>query len=207
MTTARQKTARTGHGTRSAYGTDTGTDRDIDHGSGTAYDTSTPYDDGTAYGDGTAGGSGGGEEAETPAPPQEAAERVWRNLRALVLERNERRKEVAEALGMSFFRVKALRRIAARPSRMSELATELSSDRPYLTLLVDDLEKRGLVERNQHPTDRRCKIVSATAAGLATAARANAILGTPPPALLELSAADLAALDRITTALAALPED
>jgi DNA-binding MarR family transcriptional regulator len=86
---------------------------------------------------------------------------------------------------------------------MSELATELGTDRPYLTLLVDDLVKRGLVERHQHPTDRRCKIVTATPEGLATAARANAILGTPPPALKSLSPEDLATLDRITAALTA----
>jgi DNA-binding MarR family transcriptional regulator len=108
------------------------------------------------------------------------AERVWNNLRALVLEQNERRKETAEALGMSFFRVKALRRIAAHPSKMSELAAELACDRPYLTLVVDDLESRGLVERHQHPADRRCKIVSATPGGHEVAARANEILGTPP---------------------------
>lgn len=154
------------------------------------------------------GGHAGAPEAAGAAEEfgaEEAAERVWRNLRSLVLERNERRKEVAEALGMSFFRAKALRRIAKRPSRMSELATQLASDRPYVTLVVDDLEKRGLVERRQHPTDRRCKIVSATEEGLAAAARANAILGNPPPALLALSAADLAELDRITSALAADP--
>jgi DNA-binding MarR family transcriptional regulator len=131
------------------------------------------------------------------------AERVWRNLRALVLDQNERRKETTESLGMSFFRIKALRRIAAAPSRMSELADRLSSDRPYLTLVVDDLEKRGLVERRQHPADRRSKIVSATPAGQEAAARANAILGTPPPVLLTLSPADLATLERISAALTA----
>ncbi|NJP42170.1 MarR family transcriptional regulator [Streptomyces sp. PRB2-1] len=108
---------------------------------------------------------------------------------------------------MSFFRVKALRRIAAQSYRMSELAAELASDRPYLTLVVDDLEQRGLVQRTQHPTDRRCKIVSATPAGQAAAARANAILGTPPPALLALPAADLATLDRITSELATLAHE
>ncbi|WP_234343720.1 MarR family winged helix-turn-helix transcriptional regulator [Streptomyces sp. NRRL F-5123] len=150
-------------------------------------------------------GQGGEHGAE-----RTAAERVWGNLRALVLEHNERRKEVAEALGMSFFRIKALRRIAKHPEqpyRMSELAAELACDRPYLTLVVDDLEERGLVRRTQHPEDRRAKIVSATPAGLATAARANAILGTPPPALLALPPDDLAALDRITAGLAAVPRE
>jgi DNA-binding MarR family transcriptional regulator len=141
------------------------------------------------------------EPAAEGSEGTEAAERIWRNLRALVLERNERRKETAEALGMSFFRVKALLRVAAAPARLSELAAELGSDRPYLTLVAGDLEKRGLVERRQHPTDRRCKIVSATPRGREAAARANAILGTPPPALLGLPAADLAAMDRITAAL------
>ncbi|WP_329131815.1 MarR family transcriptional regulator [Streptomyces sp. NBC_01476] len=122
-----------------------------------------------------------------------------------MLERNERRKETADALGMSFFRVKALRRVATAPARLSELAAELASDRPYLTLVVDDLEKRGLVERRQHPTDRRGKIVSATEEGRRAAARADTILGTPPPALLALPPADLAALDRIMATLT--PQD
>ncbi|SDO12049.1 MarR family winged helix-turn-helix transcriptional regulator [Actinacidiphila guanduensis] len=144
-----------------------------------------------------------GTQAAPVAAMDGPAERVWNNLRALVLEQNERRKETAEALGMSFFRVKALRRIAAHPSKMSELAAELACDRPYLTLVVDDLESRGLVERHQHPADRRCKIVSATPAGHEVAARANEILGTPPPALRELPAEDLAVLDRIVSQLLA----
>ncbi|MFF7153367.1 MarR family transcriptional regulator [Streptomyces sp. NPDC008139] len=158
--------------------------------------------------------SGGGETGRTdafdaadaigPADTADAtAERIWRNLRTYVLERNERRKETSEALGMSFFRVKVLRRVAASPARLSELAAELSSDRPYTTLVVDDLAKRGLVERHEHPTDRRSKIVTATAEGHAAAGRANAIMGAPPESLSALSAADLTALDRIVAALAA----
>jgi DNA-binding MarR family transcriptional regulator len=141
--------------------------------------------------------------SDRAAPDPDAPARIWRNLGAMVLEQNEGRKKITEALGMSFFRAKALRRIAARPSSMSELATRLSTDRPYLTLVVDDLEKRGLVERRQHPTDRRCKIVSVTPAGQAAADLANAILGTPHPALAALPPEDLAALDRIAAALAA----
>lgn len=137
----------------------------------------------------------------------EVTARVWRNLRAVLLERGERRKEIVEAIGMSFFRVKVLRRVAVAPAPLSELATRLGSDRPYLTLVVDDLAKRGLVERHQHPTDRRSKIVSATPEGRAVAARAEEILGTPPPALRALPEADLAVLDRIMTTLAAEEDD
>jgi DNA-binding MarR family transcriptional regulator len=167
-------------------------------GTGMGSDTATGATRATATDLTAATDTGAGTE-----PAGAVAERTWQNLRALVLERNERRKETAEALGMSFFRVKALRRISAAPSRMSELATELACDRPYLTLVVDDLEKRGLVERRLHPTDRRCKIVSATRQGHSVAARANTILGTPPPALQALPPEDLAALDRIMRALTA----
>lgn len=130
-----------------------------------------------------------------------AATRVWRNLRTLVLERNERRREVAEALGMSFFRVKALRRIAASPVTPGDLAADLLTDRPYVTLVVDDLARRGLVERTPHPRDRRRKLVSVTPAGAAAAQEAERILGTPPPGLVELDPAELAQLDRVVAKL------
>jgi DNA-binding MarR family transcriptional regulator len=148
------------------------------------------------------GGADAAEQPPRPDPACQAAARIWRNMSQLVLER-ERRKEVTDALGMSFFRIKVLRRItaAAEPMTLSELAAKLGSDRPYLTLTVDDLTKRGLVERQEHPTDRRSKVVSVTPAGRAAAERANTILGTPPPALRDLPAADLAALDRITASL------
>ncbi|MBT2383554.1 MarR family winged helix-turn-helix transcriptional regulator [Streptomyces sp. ISL-11] len=137
----------------------------------------------------------------TPA----AAQRAWANLREIVLGGNERRKEVIDALGMSFFRVKALRRLARRPLTLRELAEELLTDRPYTTLVVDDLAGRGLVERTANPADRRSKIVSVTAAGREAAERAERILGTPPAALLDLPEDDLAALDRIAARLARRP--
>ncbi|WP_424887582.1 MarR family winged helix-turn-helix transcriptional regulator [Streptomyces sp. XH2] len=130
------------------------------------------------------------------------AERAWGQLREIVLGGNERRKEVVDALGMSFFRIKALRRIARGPLTLRELAEQLLTDRPYATLVVDDLAGRGLVERTANPADRRSKIVSATPAGKELAARAERILGTPPPALLALPAEDLAELERITSRLA-----
>ncbi|MEV5378574.1 MULTISPECIES: MarR family winged helix-turn-helix transcriptional regulator [Streptomyces] len=130
------------------------------------------------------------------------AERAWGQLREIVLGGNERRKEVVDALGMSFFRIKALRRIARGPLTLRELAEQLLTDRPYATLVVDDLAARGLVERTANPADRRSKIVSVTPAGKETAARAERILGTPPPALLALPAEDLAELERITSRLA-----
>ncbi|MEU1782802.1 MarR family transcriptional regulator [Streptomyces abikoensis] len=137
----------------------------------------------------------------------ETARRAWDNLREIVLGGNERRKEVVEALGMSFIRIKALRRIAKRPMTLRELAEELLTDRPYTTLVVDDLARQGLVERSENPSDRRSKIVSLTPEGRAAAERADAIIGKPPAALLALPDEDLAALERIAGRVAKLAAD
>jgi DNA-binding MarR family transcriptional regulator len=139
--------------------------------------------------------------AESPESPEDLAWRVWQGMNTLVFG-NERRKEVVDALGMSFVRTKALRRIARQPMPVSDLAAKLLTDRPYATLIVDDLVRRGLVERTTDPADRRRKILTATPEGAAAAARADAILlGTPPPGLIEADPADLAAADRVISAL------
>jgi DNA-binding MarR family transcriptional regulator len=127
----------------------------------------------------------------------EHAQSAWRAMRTLVFELNDRRPAVAAALGMSFVRAKALRRLARAPMTMRELATDLSIDAPYATLVVDDLEARGLVERRPDATDRRRKIVAVTSEGLRLARTAQEILDVPPSALAALSAEDLAELDRI----------
>ncbi|WP_243770106.1 MarR family winged helix-turn-helix transcriptional regulator [Amycolatopsis acidicola] len=127
----------------------------------------------------------------------ETAERVWERMRVLVMERHDRRKFLVDELGMSFVKTKVLRRLANRPMTMRELAEELLTDRPYATVLVDDLEERGLVERTVHPDDRRSRIVHVTAEGRVLAERASKILATPPEPLLALPAAELAKLDEI----------
>ncbi|QRP43955.1 MarR family winged helix-turn-helix transcriptional regulator [Amycolatopsis sp. FDAARGOS 1241] len=131
----------------------------------------------------------------------EVAERVWARVRSLVLDRHERKREVCDALGMSFIKIKALRRVAARPLTMSELTEQLNTDRPYTTHVVDELVRRGLVLREQHPEDRRSRVVTVTPAGHDAAALANRILGEPPKAMLAMSSEDLAELDRLTELL------
>jgi len=124
------------------------------------------------------------------------AREVWLLMSDLVLE-NGRRREVSEALGMSFGRARALRRLARRPLAMGELAAALGIDPPNATVLVDDLELQGLARRRPHPTDRRAKLVEATRKGKDLARRADAILSTPPPGLSALGPHDLQTLQRI----------
>jgi DNA-binding MarR family transcriptional regulator len=122
-------------------------------------------------------------------------------MRTLVLERNDRRGEVSGQLGMSFIRIKAVGKLANAPMSMRELAALLAVDAPYTTVVVDDLESRGLVERRPDPDDRRRKIVAATAAGRRLARRAERLLDKPPAALAALPPDDLAHLDRIMQAM------
>lgn len=130
----------------------------------------------------------------------ELARRAWRAMSEMVLDHN-RKRAVSEALGLSFARVRALRRLAARPLTLRELAAKLGADPPYVTLIVDDLEKRKLVQRMPHPEDRRAKLVQLTRAGRAATARADAILDEPPAALRDLPAEDLEAMVRVLDSL------
>jgi DNA-binding MarR family transcriptional regulator len=126
---------------------------------------------------------------------------VWLLMSDLVLD-NQRRREVTDALGMSFGRSRALRRLARRPMSMGELAAMLGIDPPNATTLVADMESQGLVRRKPHPTDGRAKLVEATRKGKALARTADAILATPPPALSTLSAHELETLRRILQGVA-----
>jgi DNA-binding MarR family transcriptional regulator len=126
----------------------------------------------------------------------DAAREVWLLMTDLVLE-NTRRREVSEALGMSFGRTRAIRRLARAPMSMRELATALGIDPPNATVVVSELEAQGLVSRRPHPTDGRAKLVEATRKGKDLARRADEILATPPPGLAELGAEDLETLRRL----------
>jgi DNA-binding MarR family transcriptional regulator len=124
------------------------------------------------------------------------ARRAWRAMSDLVHDQ-DRKAAVSEALGVSWARVLVLRLLAAEPKTLRALAEWLSADAPYVTLMVDDLEKRGLVRRKPHPEDRRSKLVHLTASGRAAAARAEAILDEPPVALRDVPAKELATVLRV----------
>lgn len=136
------------------------------------------------------------EDASDRDAASATSREVWLLMSDLVLD-HERRREVSEALGISFGRARAIRRLARQPMSMGELAGALGIDPPNATVIVDDLESLGLVRRRPHPTDRRAKVVEATRKGKEMARHADTILGTPPRALSALSTDDLEALRRI----------
>jgi DNA-binding MarR family transcriptional regulator len=118
-------------------------------------------------------------------------------MRSLVLDSNDKREAVTAAVGLSFIRVKALRRLTEGPASLSELAKRLSTDASYTSIVVDDLDERGLVTRTVDPLDRRARIVTLTRAGLSLAQQADRILAEPPAAFTALAAEELQTLAAI----------
>lgn len=76
----------------------------------------------------------------------------------------------------------------ANPMRV--FADKLRCDASWVTTLVDDLEKKGFVERRVQPTDRRVKAIVITKQGLAAQAKARKVLHKPPAAMTALSVAE-----------------
>lgn len=129
------------------------------------------------------------------AAPRSDVERTWRLIVELVMEtRGNWRRKVAEATGLPFSRVRALWRLERGPRTLRELADDMGVDAPATTVLIDALEKRGLVKREPHPTDRRAKMVSLTAAGRRMMDVVARIADRPPDALQRLPAGELALL-------------
>jgi DNA-binding MarR family transcriptional regulator len=132
------------------------------------------------------------------AQAEQDAQQAWQILVGLVMEsRGDWRRQVSEATGMPFSRYRALKRLRAAPRTLRDLAAEMGTDAPAATVVVDDLEARGLVKRQPHPDDRRAKLVSLTAAGRRQLAAAQQILDRPPAAFMALTAKDLATLRQV----------
>jgi DNA-binding MarR family transcriptional regulator len=125
-------------------------------------------------------------------------DRVWQAIVALVMDtRGDWRRKVAEATGLPFTRVRALRRLAAGPLTLRALADSLGTDAPAATVAVNDLERRGLVTRCEHPEDRRAKLVSLTAAGRATLRAGKSVSDHAPEPLASLAPEEVKTLARV----------
>ncbi len=127
------------------------------------------------------------------------ADQIWQMMVDLVWEtRGEWRRKVSDATGLPFSRVRILWRLFDAPKTLKQLADMTSSDAPATTVAVNDLEDRGLVERNPHPENRRAKLVSLTPAGQQLVELVQrTVHDDAPPAVQHLSKTDLAHLRRI----------
>ncbi|MEU1427312.1 MarR family transcriptional regulator [Nocardia sp. NPDC005746] len=130
---------------------------------------------------------------DTPTTDQ-----VWRQLTHLVMDtRDGWKRAVTERTGMPFSRIRVLRRLRPGPLSAKDLARAAAMDAPATTVVVNDLEERGLVTREIDPTNRRSKLISLTDAGERVVAHALATPDPAPAELADLTPADLRTLHEI----------
>jgi DNA-binding MarR family transcriptional regulator len=86
-----------------------------------------------------------------------------------------------------------------QPMSMSALADRLGIDASYVTTIADQLEERGLIERQPHPTDRRIKSLALTAEGRHLKERLAADLWADVPVLDALSRSERKQLHDLLT--------
>jgi DNA-binding MarR family transcriptional regulator len=136
-------------------------------------------------------------------PGDASADEVWRAMAAVVFDnRDAWRRDVIETTRLPFSRVRVLRRLAKRPMTAKEIAKAATMDAPATTVAVNDLEDRGLVVREAHPTNRRCKVVSLTEDGRRVVASIDGVEDPAPRPFAALSQAELKSLESILAKLA-----
>ena len=130
------------------------------------------------------------------------ADNAWQAMAAIVFEnRDGWKRTVVEQSGLPFSRIRVLRRVAIRPMTAKQLAHATAMDAPATTVVINDLEDRGLVVRETDPANRRCKLVSPTDAGRVMVERINAVDDPAPAVFDNLGDADLATLNELLTRL------
>ena len=130
------------------------------------------------------------------------ADQVWRSMSSLVLDNKDGwRRAVVDRTGLPFSRIRILRRLASQPMTVKEVAEAATIDAPAATVAVNDLEARGLVVRQPHPDNRRCKLVSLTEAGRDVIAVLDDTDDPAPEVLAALDEQDLHALRAILARL------
>ncbi|MCV7346578.1 MarR family winged helix-turn-helix transcriptional regulator [Mycolicibacterium rhodesiae] len=126
------------------------------------------------------------------------ADQVWRSMSSLVLDNKDGwRRAVVDRTGLPFSRIRILRRLASQPMTVKQVAEAATIDAPAATVAVNDLEARGLVVRQPHPDNRRCKLVSLTDAGRDVIAVLDDTDDPAPEVLASLDDQDLQALRTI----------
>lgn len=132
-----------------------------------------------------------------PSDDPTSAAAVWRRLGTLVDAERQRVQSLARELDLSVPQLLALRELDPdAPQPMGRLACAMTCDNSNITGLINRLEKRGLVERQPDPSDRRVRVLALTDEGRRVRADALARWDACPAALADLDPAELAQLNR-----------
>ncbi len=112
-------------------------------------------------------------------PPAPLTDRTGYLLAAAHKRVRDRFEVALEPLGIEARHFGALATIAASaPCTQQVVAEQLGVTGPVVVQLVDQLERRGLVERRRNPADRRSYALQPTAKGRATLRRTRAAIDT-----------------------------
>jgi DNA-binding MarR family transcriptional regulator len=125
-------------------------------------------------------------------------ERAWQTFVTLVMDtRGDFRRNASAATGLPFSRLRALKRVGKTPLTLRDLAEAMSTDAPAATVIVNDLEARGLVRRAPHPDDKRAKTVSVTPEGKRVLRALASVPDPVPPSFALLDDRDVANLVKL----------
>jgi len=117
--------------------------------------------------------------------------------------RDSWKRDVIEATGLPFSRVRVITRLAKRAMTAKEIAESATMDAPATTVALNDLEDRGLIVREADPTNRRSKLVSLTEKGREVVARIDEVDDPAPHPFAALTQTELRTLETILAKLAA----
>lgn len=132
------------------------------------------------------------------SPSGKRAGQVWQLMFDFLMATRPERDQSLEKRGLTPNDARALSDLSEKQGRpIGTLAKEWACDPSNATWTVDRLERGGLAERRPSPEDRRVKLVFLTARGAKMMKEMLAEFHRPPPALLKLTDAELAELERI----------
>lgn len=126
------------------------------------------------------------------------AEPVFLMARAASMGSAEANRRLADlGLKVRHYSVLSLACSGAAPTQR-ELSQFLVLDPSQIVAIIDELERRGAVERQTDPRDRRSKVIVPTKDGDALYARAReAVVGATAASMAQLSAAEQGELRRL----------
>ncbi len=113
--------------------------------------------------------------------------------------------QIAGSFDLSYVQARALRTLR-QPLSMRELADRLQLDPSNVTGVVDALERRGLVERQADPDDRRVKRLALTEQGVRLGDEVEATLLERSVLFAELSVAEQRQLLELLARVVESPE-
>ncbi|MBF6352244.1 MULTISPECIES: MarR family winged helix-turn-helix transcriptional regulator [Nocardia] len=117
---------------------------------------------------------------------------------------------ILESHGLSMWAYSVLVALSRGPARgQGVLAQEIGADKTRIIAVLDDLQKRGLLDRTPDPSDRRARLLELTPEGHRVVAQAQARIqaGEEQQLLQYLSPGERAVFLQALRTLTALPGD